>query len=53
MRKRIKCLICRRIFASYEKYEEHSYQTHRLKNTKLKRHYELMDREVYRLKPPA
>ncbi|MEM2934350.1 MAG: hypothetical protein QXL78_05425 [Methanocellales archaeon] len=42
MHRRIKCIICGRIFASYEKYDEHSYQVHRLKTTKLKRHYELI-----------
>jgi hypothetical protein len=34
------------IFASYEKYDEHSYQAHRLKTTRQKIHYELIDRDV-------
>ncbi|MEM2925468.1 MAG: hypothetical protein QXJ68_07250 [Methanocellales archaeon] len=49
MRKRIKCVVCGRIFASYEKYDEHSYQAHRLRVTTQKRHYELIDRNAIRM----
>lgn len=48
MRARIKCVvknngrICGRLFASYEKFDEHNYQRHGLKTSIPKKHYQLV-----------
>ncbi|MEM2934410.1 MAG: hypothetical protein QXL78_05735 [Methanocellales archaeon] len=49
MRKRIKCAMCGKVFASYEKFDEHSYQSHRLKSVKPNKHYTLVSKQLLEL----
>lgn len=46
MRKKIKCTICGRLFRSYEKFDEHTYQSHRLKSVKPNKHYTLVSNKT-------